>query len=251
MCLCPGTLIAPYGRQCGNVECVMWNEERAAPGMDCRVLSFLRSLSVLFSLSVRRGLCVRRTRISLFSLRALRVRISILLCGLSLVLCAAARGEAYGEVCHCEQCEYYDEVCQVLLWRDEEVYGVDEQLQQGVAYRDDDVWQLPLAYKQVEDEFVVWGEDVFAGEEALGCSESGVEEAYYEEYHHGGVSFGEYHGGEDVDYEESQGDGSDVSGEDFAADVEYAEYGHGGHKGDAEVDIHRCFGHGCGAVQDV
>lgn len=220
----------------------MRNEERAAPGMGCSVRS------VLFSLSVRRGLSVRRTRISLFSRR---VRISILLCGLSLVSCAAARGEAYGEVCHCEQCEYYDEVCQVLLWRDEEVYGVDEQLQQGVAYRDDDVRQLPLAYKQVEDEFVVWGEDVFAGEEALGCCESGIEEAYYEEYNHGGVSFGEYHGGEDVDYKESQGDGSDVSCEDFAADVEYAEYGHGGHKGDAEVDVHRCFGHGCGAVQYV
>ena len=242
MCLCPGMLIVPYGRPFGNVECGMRNVERAAPGMGCSVRS------VLFSLSVRRGLSVRRTRISLFSRR---VRIPILLCGLSLVLCAAARGEAYGEVCHCEQCEYYDEVCQVLLWRDEEVYGVDEQLQQGVAYRDDDVRQLPLAYKQVEDEFVVWGEDVFAGEEALGCCESGVEEAYYEEYHHGGVSFGEYHGGEDVDYEESQGDGSDVSCEDFAADVEYAEYGHGGHKGDAEVDVHRCFGHGCGAVQYV
>lgn len=103
----------------------MRNEERAAPGMGCSVRS------VLFSLSVRRGLSVRRTRISLFSRR---VRIPILSCGLSLVSCAAARGEAYGEVCHCEQCEYYDEVCQVLLWRDEEVYGVDEQLQQGVAY---------------------------------------------------------------------------------------------------------------------
>ena len=106
---------------------------------------------------------------------------------------AGAWCKAYGEVCHGEQCKDHDEVCPVLLWRDKEVYGVDEQLEQSVAYRDDYMWHLPLAYEQVEDEFVVWGEDVFAGKEALGGGESCVEEAYHKEYHHSGVSLGEYH----------------------------------------------------------
>lgn len=55
------------------------------------------------------------------------------------------------------------------------------------------MWQVPLSDEEMEGEFVVWHQDVFAGEEALHCCESGVCEAYYEEYHHCGVVGGKYH----------------------------------------------------------